>query len=192
MQHENEMSQTILRVTQEVIAESGMDRLSMQKIAQQADISPGTIYIHFKNKEDLLDSLVEDLIDNVNQQLTVDVKGDFYEEFKQMWFNLWNFFIANKPLTLNLHQYKSLPSFFQKVQDKEEQGQAQWINFLKRGIEEGVLVDLPYYIIFSLSLSTALDLASHQLRCDAFKIDEQTLQTVVKRSWLAISKTNSL
>ncbi len=41
----------------EMIVSEGFDGFSMQKLARAANVSPATIYIYFKNKEDLLNSL---------------------------------------------------------------------------------------------------------------------------------------
>ncbi|HET7658200.1 MAG TPA: TetR/AcrR family transcriptional regulator [Bacillales bacterium] len=40
-----------------VIAENGFDQAQISKIARQAGVADGTIYLYFKNKEDLLISL---------------------------------------------------------------------------------------------------------------------------------------
>jgi AcrR family transcriptional regulator len=44
----------IVRAARRVIAESGFDDASMERIAQEAQISKGTIYLYFRNKEELL------------------------------------------------------------------------------------------------------------------------------------------
>ncbi|MFI5315514.1 MAG: TetR/AcrR family transcriptional regulator [Myxococcota bacterium] len=44
----------IVRAARRVIGESGFDDASMERIAQQAGIAKGTIYLYFRNKEELL------------------------------------------------------------------------------------------------------------------------------------------
>ncbi|MBA4056563.1 MAG: TetR/AcrR family transcriptional regulator, partial [Marivirga sp.] len=41
----------------EMIVNEGFDGLSMQKLAKAANVSPATIYLYFKNREDLLNQL---------------------------------------------------------------------------------------------------------------------------------------
>ena len=48
---------TIREKAMEMIVAEGFDGFSMQKLARAAKVSPATIYIYFKNKEDLLNSL---------------------------------------------------------------------------------------------------------------------------------------
>src|SRR5215217_576023 len=46
--------QAILRKTMELVVKKGLDGLSMQKIARAAEVSPGTLYVYFKDREDLI------------------------------------------------------------------------------------------------------------------------------------------
>ena len=41
----------------EMIVNEGFDGMSMQKLAKAADVSPATIYLYFKNREDMLNQL---------------------------------------------------------------------------------------------------------------------------------------
>ncbi|HZV69023.1 MAG TPA: TetR/AcrR family transcriptional regulator [Saprospiraceae bacterium] len=45
----------------QMIVDEGFHGFSMQKLAKTAGVSPATIYIYFKNKEDLLNSLYNDV-----------------------------------------------------------------------------------------------------------------------------------
>jgi AcrR family transcriptional regulator len=53
----------ILRVAERVFAEQGFDRARVDEIARQAGVNKALIYYYFKSKEDLLDQLVEQIIE---------------------------------------------------------------------------------------------------------------------------------
>ena len=57
------MQGTIVRATRRVMAENGYDGTSVELIAKEAGISPGTIYLYFRNKDDLLTVMIEQGID---------------------------------------------------------------------------------------------------------------------------------
>lgn len=191
MKHtEHDMRTLIFSATQQVVAEIGLDRLSMQKIASVVGISPGTIYIHFKNKDELLTNLAENLIDSVNHKLAegISLEHDYKDQYLRIWYNLWNFFVENQQVTLNLNQYKSLPAFYEKIKEREEEGNGAWANFIKRAIKDDAVIDLPTHVLFILSISSAADLAFHHISCKN-ELDDQTLKLVAERSWLAICKS---
>src|SRR3954467_6394409 len=43
----------------ELIVEVGFDGLSMQKLAKAANVSPATLYIYFKDRDDLIQKVAE-------------------------------------------------------------------------------------------------------------------------------------
>ncbi|HIC89987.1 MAG TPA: TetR/AcrR family transcriptional regulator [Anaerolineae bacterium] len=54
---QEERRQHILEAAARVFARKGFERATMKEIAAEAGISPGTIYLYFKNKKDLLVNL---------------------------------------------------------------------------------------------------------------------------------------
>ena len=57
--------QAILDAASEIIAEQGLDGLSMRSLAERADYSPSTLYRYFEDKEDILDALAKQAADAV-------------------------------------------------------------------------------------------------------------------------------
>jgi len=57
------METTIARVAKAVFAERGYQQATLEEIAQRAGMSKATIYLYFKNKDDLFLHVVEDLVE---------------------------------------------------------------------------------------------------------------------------------
>ena len=57
-------ARSILAAAKDVFADSGFNRATMGKIAKHADVSEGTIYEYYNNKNDLLLSIPEDYLKN--------------------------------------------------------------------------------------------------------------------------------
>jgi AcrR family transcriptional regulator len=55
-----EMRQDILNAARELVSHSGIDGISIRKIAGMIDYSPAIIYHYFKNKEELIGILMEE------------------------------------------------------------------------------------------------------------------------------------
>ena len=58
------METTIAQAAKEVFAESGYQRATLEEIAQRAGMSKATIYIYYKNKDDLFLQVVEELVNS--------------------------------------------------------------------------------------------------------------------------------
>jgi AcrR family transcriptional regulator len=54
------LRQQILDAARELLVEEGYDQLSMRKVAERIDYSPTAIYLHFKDKQELVFSLCEE------------------------------------------------------------------------------------------------------------------------------------
>lgn len=67
----------ILRVSRKLLLEKGFDRMSMRKIAASVGCSATSIYLYFKNKDDLLHALIEEGFDLLHQELT-SIDGNLY------------------------------------------------------------------------------------------------------------------
>ncbi len=49
--------QQIVVAAKKVFSDKGFNRATMDDIANEAEVSPGTLYLYFKNKEDIYASL---------------------------------------------------------------------------------------------------------------------------------------
>ena len=58
----NETRARIQAVALELFAEHGYDKTSLREIAERLDVTKAALYYHFKSKEDIVRSLVEDYI----------------------------------------------------------------------------------------------------------------------------------
>jgi TetR/AcrR family transcriptional regulator, fatty acid metabolism regulator protein len=63
----------ILKAAVKVFARKGFHETKVAEIARSAGVADGTIYLYFKNKEDLLISVFEEHIDRLNCQLKQDL-----------------------------------------------------------------------------------------------------------------------
>jgi TetR/AcrR family fatty acid metabolism transcriptional regulator len=58
-----------------VIAENGYHQAQVSKIAKQAGVADGTIYLYFKNKEDILISLFQEKMGNFIEKIQNEIEG---------------------------------------------------------------------------------------------------------------------
>jgi TetR/AcrR family transcriptional regulator, fatty acid metabolism regulator protein len=58
-----------------VIAENGYHQAQVSKIAKQAGVADGTIYLYFKNKEDILISLFQEKMGSFIEKIQKEIEG---------------------------------------------------------------------------------------------------------------------
>lgn len=184
-QSEMDMIERIFSATDNLMAEEGLPNLSMHKIAKAAKISPGTIYIYFKNKEELLAQFARHIF--LSFQRTMEKDHDetqsFAEQYRKMWWNIWTFLQSDPTIMSNMHQYKSLPGFTDICREWEQD--SLWHKFCNKAKEAGEVADLPTHILFAISLESAINIAfkwQHFIK----EVSTEMLESVIERTWLAV------
>ncbi len=67
--HKEQFRREILDSAREIFINDGYDGFSMRKLAERIDYSPTTIYLYFKNKDDLLFAICEEFFANFLAEL---------------------------------------------------------------------------------------------------------------------------
>lgn len=70
------LREDIISVSRELLLKEGFGKISMRKVARRADVTATSIYLHFKNKDELILALVEESIRNLGNQLKEAVRPD--------------------------------------------------------------------------------------------------------------------
>src|SRR5438034_11365227 len=68
-QEKQELRQAILAAAGELFLEQGYERFSLRKVAERVGYSPTTIYLYFRDKDDLLFTVVDEGFERFSQQL---------------------------------------------------------------------------------------------------------------------------
>jgi TetR/AcrR family transcriptional regulator, repressor for uid operon len=93
-QHKQEVRGRIIQSAIECFSKNGFDRTRMDEISLLAELSKGTLYNYFDNKEDLFNAICEDSLDLLKiqlDQLFTNSRNDlisnaelFYENFQKI------------------------------------------------------------------------------------------------------------
>ena len=109
-QSETDMIERIFTATNDLMATVGLPNLSIHKIAKEAKISPGTIYLYFKNKDELLEQFARYIFKSFEETLEKDYDENqsFFQRYRKMWWNiciLWNKIQRLLPIWDNMNFY---------------------------------------------------------------------------------------
>ena len=181
-----DVSEQIFDATDRLMAKEGLHHLSIHKLAKEAGIAAGTIYLYFKSKDELLAQFARRVFNKfvVAIEEGFDESQSFFEQYRKMWWNIWHFLQENPTILSNMNQYKSLPEFIEICNEMEH---SCWDQFCIKGQAASVLADLEPRILFLLSLKTSMVLAS-DIKYLGTVVTDAMLESVIERSWRAIQK----
>jgi len=141
----------ILQAAREVFAESGFEDTTMDKIAERAGISKGTLYLYFKSKGDLLIQAIAEIINTIYEMAERVLKADVSPlEKVKLWISeTMNYFEQNRSFFRVLQNIsgkvhiESMEGEIKKLMRRPIEVYALVGKILEDGIKEGKLVDVP-------------------------------------------------
>ncbi len=143
--------QQIIVAAKRVFSEKGFNKATMEDIASEAELSPGTLYLYFKNKEELYASLslrilqyLNIRVQHVNDEKNLDPEKKMIA-LREAMFDVYNF----DPLTIiNLFHLQSSetlknlsPEFLKEINELSRKSIGGIAKVIEEGIKEGVFVD---------------------------------------------------
>lgn len=175
----------------EMIVENGFDGLSMQKLAKAAGVSPATIYIYFKDRDDLIEKIAIEEADRMTQITLKDFSPEmsFEEGLWKQWENRVAFWLEHPLRARFLEQIKHSPIGF-KIQGKVKQEFVSIMRlFAKKAVERKELIPMQPEIYWALAYSPLYQLIKFHLdgrglNNEPFVLDQdllkQTFRKVIK------------
>jgi TetR/AcrR family transcriptional repressor of multidrug resistance operon len=178
--------EAIRTIALQIIAEEGLENLTMQKLAKAANISPRTIYIKYADKEDLLIKLfIEEVLGSYEKAVMENFSPDlpFAEGVKKIWLNGFRYFKNNRHSFALMQYGKSSPQLNKAYQEKNiKEGDyfSPIHQFLERNVAAGIIRSFPFEVHRALLFSPALDLVN-----EYFDYTERPVQIITEEVLLA-------
>jgi AcrR family transcriptional regulator len=175
----------------DMIARCGLDGLSMQKLAKAAGVSPATIYIYFKDREDLIIQLCRAEWKRMSGMMMqgFDPEMDFEEGLRVQWKNRARFSIEH-PQSLQFMEYIRHTPFHEDLQRAMDNPFKDAMKiFVTKAIRNKQMITMPVEVYWSLAYSPLYQLIKFHMNGrnmagEPFELTdeimEQTLQLVLK------------
>lgn len=177
-----EKEKAIRAVALQIIAEEGLENLSMQKLAAAANISPRTIYIKYRDKEDLLIKLfIEEVLVNFEKAAMAgfDDRMDFATGIKTLWSNVFTYMTKHRHEFSLLRYGQSSPLLNKAYAErgiKEGDYFKPFLAFLKAHITKGHIRNYPPDIYRALLFAPLFNLLN-----EYFDYQERPKQIITKK-----------
>ncbi len=175
----------------QMVVKDGFDGLSMQKLARSAGVSPATIYIYFKDRDDLILQLFLQEMKNMTDATLqgFDPSMRFDEGLKVQWLNRARFCIQHPTSMHFLEQIKYSPYHEPFMKKMDTTFQKTMGEFVHNAIGRKEIVKVPLEIYWSLAFAplyqlVKMHMSGRGMRGEKFTLDDkimnQTLKLVLK------------
>lgn len=143
--------QQIIVAAKRVFCEKGFNRATMEDIAKEAELSPGTLYLYFKNKDELYASLslriLQYLIirlEHVNGNAELDARGRV-DALVEAMFDVYDF---DPLIIINLFHLQSSETLknlseemLKEIEDLSRKSLSAIADVFRQGLQEKLFID---------------------------------------------------
>ncbi len=178
----------IIKASLELVKELGFTGISISKIAKQANISPATIYIHFRNREDLFTKLYTKIrTDMSNGALEgLHEKMDIEEVFKSIWINSFSYNLNHPDYLIYREKFEQTP-MMENIKHEDFELYNYVRNLFQLGIKEQIIKDLPIPLLTSFAFFPIITLLNFHL-AGVYTLDENHITEACEIAWNAIKR----
>jgi TetR/AcrR family transcriptional repressor of multidrug resistance operon len=187
MRVRDEHKQTAIREqAMELIVKNGFEGFSMQKLAKAAGVSPATIYIYFRNKEDLVQQLFQETLQAFAHSALKDFDpaSSLEEGLWRQWKNRLGFILEHPVRFRFFEQFRhsSLVNHSHMVMNEFRDSMKR---FLKNAVAKGELRKMEPELFWSLAYGpffslVRFHLSGKSMMSGSFRLSDTRLKQALK------------
>jgi AraC-like DNA-binding protein len=157
--------QAIRKKALQMIVKEGFDGLSMQKLAKAASVSPATIYIYFKDREDLIVQLCIEQNNKMSEATleNFDPSMSFSKGLRIQWMNRAKYCLQNPEEMYFLEQIRHSPFYDQVHKVMADNFKKVMKTFVCNAVERGEIVKVPVEVYWSIAFAPLYNLVKFQM-----------------------------
>jgi len=180
----------VLETTLDLITDFGFHATPMALIIKKSNVAAGTIYHHFKNKEDLIDTLYSELKAEMGKAIVQGINEEmiYKEKFFKIWKNLFSFFLSNPKKFEFLENYAHSPFIRKEIKEISKSYYRPAIDFIESGVKLGILRELPVDISLNLIFGN-VSIFVRMIIHEEITLSDSLLEQIIQSSWDSV-KTN--
>lgn len=179
--------EALFEATVKLVNEIGFAASSVAKIAKEASISPATIYIYHKNKEELLVSTYLDIKRDMGKAMAenFDDSLPIRDIIKTLWVKIFTY-VSTYPAYFQYAEQFSNSPYIGLVDKLEIQGYfAPMIQVIWKGIEQKIIKDVNFDILTAFIFYPIMALSNPRI-CQDFEASDENIETAFTLAWDAI------
>ena len=153
----------IYKATLLLVTEKGLAGITMSEIAKEAGLATGTLYIYFKNKDELVNALFAACRKSSAEVYfkNYDPNTPFKIGFKTIWLNLLKYRRDNFEQAIFLDQCYHSPYITESNKEITKKLFQPLYKLVERGKEEHLLKDLDTFLLLTYMVGTINEVVKH-------------------------------
>jgi AcrR family transcriptional regulator len=180
---ENSIREQAIRM----VVKEGLDGFSMQKLAKAAGVSPATLYIYYKDRDDLINQIATEISLRLMESSLrgIHPKMSFADGMQVQWKNRLKFYLEHQLEIEFVEQIRYSPLYENIRQVIREKFGDTLGTFVMNAINRGELVPLPFEVYWAVAFAPLYQLIKFHSQGrshanDTFTINDETVDMTLK------------
>ena len=177
----------VLQTALELVTEQGVEATSLSQIIKESGVANGTVYHHFKNKNEIIAELYLMLAQDFGTVIMRNIPlSNIKKQFPIMWKNMFYYFI-NNPLAFTFYeQIARSPEIPQKLKDQAKRYLGEIDEFFRSAIKEKIFK--PYTLIIMEELFFGSVVSMVRLYNVNTSLKERHLNQAIEIAWKGLQR----
>jgi len=135
--------------------ENGFDKTPTSAISKAAGVATGTLFHHFKTKEELIDTIYEEIKFSLRDMLAPTLAGqtELKAIFHDVWIMMLEWTLENPEKYRFLHQFGESALISANTRERTQEAFSDFCNLVENAIEAGTFRPLPVDVCMGLMSS---------------------------------------
>jgi AcrR family transcriptional regulator len=179
----------LYQATLALVMHTGYTELKMADVAKQAGMATGTLYIYFKNKEELINRLFIKLKEEKVQEMfsQYDAKDTLFLSLRKIWYAYFEASNRDFHKMLFIEQYTYSPYLSEETRKKSDALLKPMIDLFKKAQEEHVIKEIQPEIMMSHIIGSTLEIIKFS-KNTASKLSNKQIDQCFEMIWNSIRK----
>ncbi len=180
----------IQKAVTSIVKKEGIAGIKMSKVASQANIAQGTVYIYYKNKSELINKIYKELKKESTHFLSFEKYTDmsYVSAFKAIWINYCTYLINNDEAVHFMKQCMESEFLDKESKTLSSNFMIDVFNFFQKGIDEHFLNDYDINLIISIFSGFARELTSNIITTQFTKNTKEIFNSSFEMCWNAVRR----
>ncbi|MFM7016736.1 MAG: TetR/AcrR family transcriptional regulator [Bacteroidota bacterium] len=156
----------IFEATQRLVFEKGFAGIKLTDVARLSGIAIGTIYLYFKDKDDLVNQLYQYIQRKKKQDVNIDLNLNRPAEelIKELWMAYYKSVFDDLKAAEFFYQYQQSNAIVKLINENDVFVFTNLRRVLSKGIMEGTIKQMDEDILYTLLIGPIHELAKQALR----------------------------
>jgi len=178
----------ILNTALKLIVEQGIQETPMSQISKDSDVAMGTIYHHYKSKNEIVNAIYIQLKQEMGKALLLqnEHSNDYKKAFFQFWNNLFEFYCQNEQAFKFLQTYTQSPLILSKTKEEGLQYYNPIIEFFQQGLDDEILKPINIVLLTETIHGNVVALVQIQFQ-KTIKVNQTIINQAINMSWNSVT-----